>query len=881
MHILILLVFLLLSGCSNQGLNDAEVPRILGVSIETNYLCKKGGTEVNCLLRNEPSDVITVNVRIQGSDDIGIAGYYITHTDSLIPANWITVAPAGTTYDETVTYGLPSGDGIKKIQVWIKDLGGKFSDVSTAEVLVVSGQVVKDWKKETIDEKSDFGNGLFMHALRVDSNGNPDIVFGENELNHVGKDATGWTIEKLDDIDTGGSLTGTVLDSSGNVHLSFIDDNNYLVYATNSSGSWETTTVDDTGHASGIPDIDYGIGGVHISYYDAGSRDLMYANCVSDCSATLNWKARGVDSTGDVGNHSSIKAGKDGSVHISYFDYTNNSLKYVTVDSNGLLGAPVTVDDNSGGYSDISLDLNNMPHIAFYDSEGVLKYASNVSGNWDTDVLDTDSKTANFLSISVDTVDNVHISYYDTNITGLKYATNQITNQTRAWVSVPLDTVGTSGLYNLISSDSNNNIHISYFDSTNTAVKYAVCTGGCTDASNWNIERVLSSGDTGRYNSVAVDANGNIHAGYLGGGELRYAEKENTTGTWRTAAVGSSGSSGEFTSIAIDSGGAIHIGYYDSDSVGLKYAVCKINCVQPENWTSTIIEKGLLSVGFAYVSLIVDDNDGIHISYYDIASGSLKYAFCNTDCTVDNTSDGIGDNWTRIFVDKSLIVDSTKKTDVGQYSSMTIDKSFNKIYISYFEKISGDLNIAECDGNCLEDSDGDGVGNNWNIKTIDKGEVDPFNQSTDSRGLFTSVKVDNDGYVHISYFNETTGDLKYATNKSGDWVPVVVDNYDRAGIYTAISIGADNKVYIAYHRYSVGLSVLKYAVCELNCTSDNVDNDTREPETDGDGLADNWSTYILDMFDNPGMFASITADSDIHVVYYNPDTGGLNYTFGK
>lgn len=99
MHFLIMLVLLLLSGCANQGLNDTEVPKILGVSIETNYLCKKGGTEVNCLLRNEPSDVITVKVRIQGSDDVGIAGYYITPEDSLIPANWTTIVPAGTTYD--------------------------------------------------------------------------------------------------------------------------------------------------------------------------------------------------------------------------------------------------------------------------------------------------------------------------------------------------------------------------------------------------------------------------------------------------------------------------------------------------------------------------------------------------------------------------------------------------------------------------------------------------------------------------------------------------------------------------------------------------------------------------------------------------------------
>ncbi|MBI5193674.1 MAG: hypothetical protein HZA08_09575 [Nitrospirae bacterium] len=875
MHFLIIFLLLILSGCTH-GLNDVEAPKILGVSIEANDICNKGGKDVPCMLRSDPSDVITVKVRIQGSDDVGIAGYYITSGDALIPANWITIAPAGTTYDETITYSLPSpsGDGIKKIKVWIKDLGGKISDVTTAEVLLVSGQIKKGWKKETIDGERDFANGLFSHALLVDSNGYPNIVFGENKLYHAVQDATGWTIEKLDDIDIGGSHAGTSFDSSGNVHLSYIDGNKNLIYATNSSGAWKYTTVDSSGHVSGIPDIDYSTAGVHISYYDAGGRDLRYVNCVSDCSEPVNWTSKVLDSTGDVGNHSSIKTGTDGSVHISYFDNTNNSLKYVTADSNGTWGTPVTVDNNSGDYSDIALDSNNKPHIVYYDTTGILRYASVVSGNWEPAELDKDSFTANFLSITVDAGDIVHISYFDTKTSVLKYATNE----TGSWVTVSLDTVGTSGLYNLIAADSDN-IHISYFDSTNLSVKYAVCTGSCTDASNWSIERVLSSGDAGRHNSIAMDADGNLHVSYLGGGALRYAE--NTTGTWRTAVVGRNGSSsGEYTSMAIDSGGNIHIGYYDNDINGLKYAVCKNNCVKPENWTSTIIEMGLPgNISFSHVSLITDEDDGIHISYYDISSGSLKYAFCNTGCTVDNGKDGIGDNWKRVFVDKSVIVNNIVIYDVGQYSSIAIDKSANKIYMSYFERIKGSLMIAVCGGSCIEDGDGDGIGDNWTTEVIDEGKKEPVSGAIDARGLYTSVKVDQDGYVHISYFNETTGDLKYATNRSGGWDRVVVDNYDRAGIHSALSIGTDNKVYIVYNRISAGLSVLKYAVCSLNlnCTSDNVENITRNPEKN-DGIADNWTTYILDMFDNPGMFTSIIADSDIHVIYYNPDTGGLNYT---
>ena len=76
MYYFILLIFILLTnGCGNQGLSDTEVPKISAVSIETNSICRKGDSEVPCLLRSLTSDVLTVNVRITGSDDVGIAGY--------------------------------------------------------------------------------------------------------------------------------------------------------------------------------------------------------------------------------------------------------------------------------------------------------------------------------------------------------------------------------------------------------------------------------------------------------------------------------------------------------------------------------------------------------------------------------------------------------------------------------------------------------------------------------------------------------------------------------------------------------------------------------------------------------------------------------------
>lgn len=856
MYYLILIALILFSyGCSNSGLSDTEAPKITGVSIETNGTCKKTGIDVPCLVKGRSADSTIVSVRITGSDDTGIGGYYISSADSLIPAALINIFPATSSYDDVIKFNLPPGDGVKTIRVWLQDQSGKVSDIATVSVLVVSGQIA-DWKTESIDGKSDFEKGLNIHALLVDSNGNPHIVYGDNELYSAVLDTSGWTIDKIKDSGTEsvGSSAGTFTDTAGVTHISYADKNNNLVYAVNSSGSWVFTTVDGSGTLSGSTAIAKGAGGTYISYYDRAKGYLNYAVCTSGCTDPANWGLFIADSTGGTGIYSSIKTGSDGSLHIAYFDNTNKSLKYITVDNQGGKGLPEAVDNNTGIYNSMALDSNNNVHIAYYDgSTGGLKYATNTSGSWIVTEVDKDSSVAAYVSIAVDAAGYVHIAYYDALGSGLKYASNR----SGSWVSATIDN-GNTGLYNRIVIGSDQKIHVSYFDSNAKAVRYAVCSSNCTDTSKWQIIRVSSSGDAGRYNSLFRDNTGKIHVSYIGGRDLRYAE--NNTGEWRSAAIDKVGTPGECSSMAVDSLGVTHISCYDVDKRWLKYAACKADCLVPDNWTSVTVDNGAnggnaANAGFSYLSLAVDADGGINVSYYDITSRSLKYAYCSADCTDDKDINNLADNWTKI------IIDTNPALEVGQYSSIAVSDTGTKKYISYFDKTNGDLKYASCESNCTEDSNGDGLAENWTIKTIDEGKYIPSSGSTDSTGLYTSVKADKNGYVHISYFDDTSGDLMYATNKSGLWEETVVDNYDRAGVYTALTIGADDKVYIAYYRYSAGLSELRYAVCSSYCTTD----------------------YLVAMFDNPGMFASIATDtnSDIHIVYYDPDTGGLNYTFGK
>jgi hypothetical protein len=68
-----------------------------------------------------------------------------------------------------------------------------------------------------------------------------------------------------------------------------------------------------------------GSGHPHISYYDATNRDLKYAYWNGG-----QWRVETVDSSGEVGEWTSLMLNAAGSAHISYYDHTNGDLKYAT-----------------------------------------------------------------------------------------------------------------------------------------------------------------------------------------------------------------------------------------------------------------------------------------------------------------------------------------------------------------------------------------------------------------------------------------------------------------------------------------------------------------------------------------------------------------------
>ena len=380
------------------------------------------------------------------------------------------------------------------------------------------------------------------------------------------------------------------------------------------------------------------------------------------------------------------------------YGQTALTWKIETVDGGSIYEGTV------GMWTSIALDSGGNPHIGYYSLQShCVKYARWTGSAWNIETVDdTSSDVGEWLSLALDSGDNPHISYSE-------------------WTAITGEPEGN--------------------------LKYARWTG-----SEWSIETVDSTGDTGFCTSLALDSGDNPHISYLFRGRTRDVKYARWTGSaWNIETVDSpgvyGGGGGEFTSIALDSGDNPHISYHAPPSEGeggdLKYA----------RWTgsewSIETADSTSSTGW-WTSLALDSGDNPHISHYDNVLCDLKYTWWT------------GSEWT------TETVDSTG--DVGVLPSLALDSGDNP-HISYCDHTNFDLKYARW------------TGSEWSIETVD---------STDLVGRWASIALDSGDNPHISYHDDTNGDLKYACSsltapvasftESAHSVPVGVPiNFDAAG----------------------------------------------------------------------------------------------------
>jgi PKD repeat protein len=361
--------------------------------------------------------------------------------------------------------------------------------------------------------------------------------------------------------------------------------------------------------------------------------------------------------------------------------------------------------------------------------------------HWETETVDLEGDVGSYNSIAIDSSGKPHISYYnyvpppDPPDPPCGDPLKYARWTGSDWITQIVDSQGVVGTHTSIALDSYNKPHISYCDETNWRLKYAT-----RSSSRWSIESV-DFWPTGEHTSIALDSNNYPHIAYDDDHEraVKYAYK--TASGWSTEIV----CKGTWASIVLDSQDNPHISIIDLGV--LKYAR-RIG----STWLIEVVDTvACKEVG---TSLALDKNDNPHISYFD-NSFNLKYARW------------VNDQWNFEIVDTSL--------GNSAESSLALD-AYDNPHICYTKY--GGLRYAEK------------TINTWHIESVDYGVGYP--------GKTVSIALDSNCDPHISYYDRTENDLKYAKEREsiisydwdfGDDSPHSTDKnpthiYTTCGVYT-------------------------------------------------------------------------------------------------
>jgi len=310
---------------------------------------------------------------------------------------------------------------------------------------------------------------------------------------------------------------------------------------------------------------------------------------------------------------------------------------------------------------------------------------------------------------------------------------------------------------------------------------------------NWCVETVDSDGDVGGYTSLALDSTDNPHISYhknswADRGDLKYAYYD---GSWHIERVSCNFGN---TSIAIDSSDHPHISFtyyhlypelwdYSFESY-LKYAYYNGNSWEIQYlryWDVMCGETGESCNYARSTSLALDSNDYPHLTYgmgrfycfpqqmsvfstgYSYYDGSWHHNEVDNYYppglhnslaldSSDNPHISCSNNYNRLtytYYDGSWHTEENVDSDgnVGGYNSIALDSNDHP-HISYYDYTNGDLKYAWCD------MEGGDTTCTWHIEAVDSvGDV----------GLYTSIDLDSNDRPHISYYDATNGDLRYAS----------------------------------------------------------------------------------------------------------------------
>lgn len=337
------------------------------------------------------------------------------------------------------------------------------------------------------------------------------------------------------------------------------------------------------------------------------------------------------------------------------------------------------VDDGKGEdvgrFSDLAIDNMGNLHIAYYDEQKKsLRYAfRGPQKRWDIMTVDP-QKAGTYVSIAVDALGHPHFAYNSPFETGLHYATWD----GKDWHRFLIDGDATDHFISM-QLDSKGNPYISYYREVYPDGSYALYLKYAHfDGKTWYVETVDHRMHTGKFNSLALDANGYPHIAYWEqeAGDLRTVRWDGSH--WQFGTADTRRATNDYVglgnSIALDSDGNPGIAYFDTSAKTMKYAWQKDG-----TWHNEVVDQlSGLWVFNDRVSLKIDSHNHPHIAYSDHGIGAVKYA------SKDDTG------WHVDAVEN--------RSHVTGYPSLSLGKD-ERPYIAFYDLNDGQLRLAQHDPN--------------------------------------------------------------------------------------------------------------------------------------------------------------------------------------
>lgn len=321
-----------------------------------------------------------------------------------------------------------------------------------------------------------------------------------------------------------------------------------------------------------------------ISYMDLTSTILKFARNLAH-NGNGAWVMNNIDTGITVPYVSSMKTLFDNTPAVAYWQAAPiNGLKFARnplMDGSGVWQLSI-VDTSAavGQYASLSMLSNSLPGISYYDQTNQdLKFATNPTtigvGTWTWIVVNSTSNVGLFTSLATLSDGTPGIAYKNETAQDLMYARNSLASGFGTWTSVTVDSTGNVGEYNSLVVLTDGTPAIAYRDVTNQDLKYAR-NSQANGFGTWTTVTVDATGNVGLFVSLAVLSNGIPGISYRetqNGNNLKFAWNTELTGlgVW-TSLIVDTGDVGQFTSTIPLLDGSIGVAYYSPSSDNLLYA---------------------------------------------------------------------------------------------------------------------------------------------------------------------------------------------------------------------------------------------------------------------------------------------------------------------